>query len=145
MSWAQTIIGLVAAIATVVAAVAAVKAVVAARETISVAERTAKIADAAARADERDRLRARIVRVGEIVEQIFWAAHKEQPDWMAARNRLRHALVGLTDRLPVCAELPNVASTPGQAVAAASRARDEVEGVLHRLEGGLDQMDGSSG
>jgi hypothetical protein len=90
---------------------------------------------------ELDRLRHRVERVGEIVEDLFWSANRKVIDaqstgpsvqWMADRNRLGVALVGVTDRLPECAKLLN-ASTAADAFRTASVARQEVLAELDRL------------
>lgn len=88
---------------------------------------------------EYDRERRRLVRVGEIVEDLFWAAELAgrggqvaAGNWMSQRNVLRHALVGLHSRLPAAVDILNSA-TPDQAFGAASQARQEVEHELDRL------------
>jgi hypothetical protein len=89
------------------------QAVEAAREAIELTDAARREAEAArrdaeaARSDaERDRQRHRLVRVGEIVEDVFWTAEQDlkynpaTDGWYDPRNRLRHALVGLTEALP---------------------------------------------
>jgi hypothetical protein len=97
--------------------------------------------DAAAdrREEEYDRERRRLERVGQMVEDLFWAADLARRggqvaagNWMSQRNVLRHALVGLHSRLPAAAELLNSA-TPDQAFGPASQARQEVERELDKL------------
>jgi hypothetical protein len=89
---------------------------------------------------ERDRLRRRVERVGEIVEDLFWQADLERRgapsggSWMAHRNLLRHAMVGLAHQLPRTAEVLNSA-TADQAFGQASQARTEIELELGRLAG----------
>jgi hypothetical protein len=103
------------------------------------AQATATIADAARHADERDRLRRQYERIGDLVEGVFFAAEgvpnlrTVNAFWMEARNRLRHALVGLHDRLPKCVEVLG-ASSADQALRAASDARGEVEKRLRELD-----------
>jgi hypothetical protein len=108
------------------------------------AERRAAAADrsqAAAdrRSEERDRKRRRLERVGELVEDLFWAADlarrggKVAADtWMSQRNLLGHALVGLQNCLPESVSLVNC-TTVGQAFETASRARQEVQRELDKL------------
>jgi hypothetical protein len=87
----------------------------------------------------------RVEQVGEIVEDLFWRAYRDPlrflvtitPDtpnperdptqgaWVADRNRLGVALVGVADLLPTCAEIPNAAS-PQAAYQMATDARQEV-------------------
>ena len=86
------------------------------------------------REEERDRQRRRVERVGEMTEDLFWAAstarfdplHVANKQWLERRNLLRHALVGLHDRLPRTIEILNCA-TADQAYGAASQAREEIE------------------
>jgi hypothetical protein len=65
------------------------------------------------------------------------AQELEARSWMAARNRLSQALVGLRGRLPQCAALLHRAKMPDQAIAHASMARTEVETELKYLHGEL--------
>jgi hypothetical protein len=89
---------------------------------------------------EYDRERRRLERVGQMVEDLFWAADLARrggqvaaASWMSQRNVLRHVLVGLHNRLPAAADLLNSAS-PDQAFGPASRARQEIERELEKLE-----------
>ena len=91
------------------------------------------------REEEYDRERRRLERVGEIVEDLFWAADLARRGgqvamggWMSQRNMLSQALVGLRSRLPTTARILNSA-TPDQAFADASAARQEVERELDQL------------
>jgi len=150
---AETVLVAIGDMAAAVAAGAAVwsvrvakQAVIAARETIELteaarldAEAARRDAEAARRDAERDRRRHRLVRLGETVEDVFWVAKQDQnynpatDGWRAPANRLRHALVGLTEELPLCVAVVN-AGADHLAMAAASKARDEVEQTLRRLE-----------
>jgi hypothetical protein len=56
----------------------------------------------------------------------------EPTGWMSYRNLLRHALVGLHERLPEAASILNCA-TSGQAFRVASLARGEIERGLSKL------------
>lgn len=91
------------------------------------------------REDEYDRERRRLERVGEIIEELFWAAdlaskggHMATDNWMSQRNLLRHALIGLHSRLPVAANILNCA-TAVSAYGFASQGRREIETELNRL------------
>ena len=82
-------------------------------------------AEADRKLEERDRHRRRIERVGELVEEVFWAADPDRGTMSAyhnARNRLSQALVGLQAELPQCAAIQTMRS-PEAARAAASLAR----------------------
>jgi hypothetical protein len=91
---------------------------------------------------EQQRLARRVERVGEIVEELFWRANEDRTfetdpkHWMDSRNRLRHAIVGLRDRLPRSTEVLN-AATAVDAFGQASQARNEVEIQLKYLYGEL--------
>jgi hypothetical protein len=85
---------------------------------------------------EYDRERRRLERVGQMVEDLFWAADLARQggqvaaaSWTSQRNVLRHVLVGLHNRLPAVADLLNSAS-PDQAFGPASQARQEIEREL---------------
>jgi len=157
--WVQLVLGLIAAGATVAAAWYArdaarfgKSAVEAANRTVELSEQalatareTAELTERARRQDEHDRRRRRLERIGELVEKIFWESGQSAsgPDrWQAPRNELRHALVGLRERLPACVEVVN--ASPAQAFSAASRARDEVETALREVDAGLSQGDGET-
>ncbi len=111
-------------ISTLAAAVAAVAAVVA----LWFAWQTVRDA----RAERRYR---RVERVGRIVEDLYTKASLVGTDrWAADRNRLGHALVGLTGRLPKCAALLRaMPETSQDATQLVSAARDEVRAELERL------------
>lgn len=96
-------------------------------------------AEADRRAEEYDRDRRRLERVGEIVEDLFWATQLAAQggkvadnQWMAQRNLLRHALVGLHDRLPAAANILNCAMS-SQATETSVMARNEVERELGKV------------
>jgi hypothetical protein len=121
----------------VAAAVTVVVAVIGlwfAKEAAEAARDTVSLAEASRRADERDRLRRRIDRVGDLAEEVFFQAIHGSPDnWMIPRNRLRGALIGMRERLPVTTRLVDTAMTADQAAANAKDARQEVEGELTKL------------
>jgi hypothetical protein len=99
-----------------------------------------RIAAADRREAEYDRERRRLKRVGEVVEDLFWAAElvrqgggkAANDQWMSQRNLPRHALVGLHSRLPQEVSILNYA-TGDQAMGPASQARQEIERELDRL------------
>lgn len=160
MALADTILAVIGAIAALATVWLAYLALGKARETLeeaktasldaeqaaedAAAERRAAAEDrrqAAAdrREAEYDRERRRIERVGQMIEDLFWAADLARRggqvaagNWMSQRNVLRHALVGFHGRLPAAAELLNSA-TPDQAFGPASQARNEVERALDEL------------
>jgi hypothetical protein len=104
----------------------------------------AKFAESQQRWEQEQLLAERVERVGEIVEDIFWIAdedrelEKDPRRWWPLRNRLAHAMVGLSDRLPKCAELLNQ-HLSGQAFGVASQARNQVEIELKYLRHELDR------
>jgi hypothetical protein len=143
----NTILAAISAVAAAVAAVCAVLALRKASDTINVARRAqedaaqaAKDAAADRREAERERDRHRIEHVGEIVEAIASASRDHLDGRVVVhRNRLRHALVGLHERLPVCVKLLDEVKSPDQVDRYVSNARTEVEYVLEHLNGGLAQ------
>lgn len=121
------------------------------------AEEDRRQAAADRREEERDRQRRRVERIGEIVEDLFWAANDDQKNtqaaisrgdislgaasstdayssWIAHRNLLRHAMVGLANQLPDTTEILN-SDSAYHAFRAAGGARREVELELRRLNG----------
>ena len=121
----------IAAVATVIVATIGLyfawKATKAAKDTV-------EIADKARRADEHDRLVRRLERVGELVEEVHHQALVGSPDyWQKHRNRLRQAVVGLRDQLPLTVQLVDTAITVDQARADAAGARQEIDTELEKL------------
>jgi hypothetical protein len=131
----DTFFSAVAAAGAAFATVASVYGIKLAAQNLQAANETVVLAAESRLDSERDRRRHRLERVGELVEEAFWLANDmtRPKGWMPARNRLRQALVGLTDELPLCAGILD-ASISEQAIAAASSARDEIEMALRRLE-----------
>jgi hypothetical protein len=153
----DAVLVLIGDVAALLAAGAALVALVYARETVGEAKAARQDADRAARdaaadrhraaedaaADRREAEYARTIRwverVGEIVEDLFWSAGVgaltggHGPNrWMADRNRLGVALVGLSERLPKCAAILN-AATERLALDGATEGRQEVLLELDRL------------
>jgi hypothetical protein len=149
--WVQVVLGVIAAGATAAAAwyardaarfgqkaaEAAHRALELTEQTLATARETVQLTERARREDEGDRQRRRLERIGELVEVIFWESNDQTasgPDrWQAARNELRHALVGLHKQLPQCVDVVNLSSSAKQAFAMASRARSEVEQALREV------------
>jgi hypothetical protein len=146
MALANTILTALTAFAALATVWLAYLAFSKARETVDEARAARREAAEAAvqaaadrRSEEHDRQRRRLEHVGELVEDLFWAADlarrggKVAPDtWISQRNRLGHALVGLHDRLPAATSLLDSA-TVGQAFGPATRARNEIERELGTL------------
>jgi hypothetical protein len=119
----------------------------------SVAAVAALLAIREARADRRESEHARLVRrverAGEIVEELIWKAKADSEPtgpggttWIAPLHRLRQAIVGLRDRLPLCVVLVDKADTAQQAYDYAIAARSEIESDLQRLQDELIQPSG---
>lgn len=92
----------------------------------------------------------RVLTVGQIVEDMFWAiqtfreqgakaADVPQEIWMPQRNGLRHRLVGLKAALPSCQGIID-AGTAYQAFEDCVHSRNEVEVELRRIDGALDDL-----
>jgi hypothetical protein len=92
----------------------------------------------------------RVLAVGQILENMFWAIQTfreqgasaaEVPNeiWMPLRNGLRHRLVGLKVALPSCESILN-AGTAYQAFEGCVHGRNEVEAELRRIGGALDLL-----
>jgi hypothetical protein len=130
MIWIQLVISLVSALAALAAAWYARQAVEAARQTVALTTRQRQ-------AEELERQRRRLERIGELVEAIFGEASElvsvegvpRWQGWMGPRNELRQALVGLKDELPRCDEL-SYARNESEAYKFASGARVEVQMLL---------------
>ncbi len=123
-----------AVIATIAAAVGAIAACVA----VYLVNQAIRDNSAERRTVECDRDRHRIERVGELVEDVYMAAHRDQlstppgDSWKEPCDRLRHAMVGLKNRLPQCADIL-MAEDAAMAEDDARRARPHVEAELNRL------------
>jgi hypothetical protein len=92
----------------------------------------------------------RVLTVGQLVEDIFWAiqafreagtevANVPKEIWMPQRNGLRHRLVGLMTALPSCQNIVD-AGTAYQAFEGCVRTRNEVERELQRIDRALDDL-----
>jgi hypothetical protein len=90
---------------------------------------------------ESGRLRDRLERVGNTVEDLFWVVRDAPANgnpgvlWAEPRNRLRTLLIGLEDRLPSAAQIVNQ-GTALQAFYLIPQARIEIEAELRRLADG---------
>ncbi len=137
---ADTIIAAIGSAAALFAALFAYLALGKASETVREAkaarldaEQAARDAAADRREAERDRRYRRVERVGELVEDLYRKSYSVGTDiWATDRNRLGHALVGLTDQLPRCAALMH-AETPVEAAQMITDGREEVRQELERL------------
>lgn len=107
---------------------------------------------AAARAQEAllERRYERVLTVGQLVEDMFWAiqtfrqngtetADVPKETWMPQRNGLRHRLVGLKTALPSCQRITD-AGTAHQAFEGCVLSRNEVEIELQRIDRALDDL-----
>jgi hypothetical protein len=92
----------------------------------------------------------RVLTVGQLVEDMFWAIHAFQEKgtdladipkeiWMPQRNALRHRLVGLKAALPSCQRIVD-AGTAYQAFEGCVLSRNEVERELQRIDRVLDEI-----
>ena len=108
------------------------------RSTVEAARRTIQIAEASRRSAERAAIRARVERVGTLVQQIVDVSIVESGrDELspAARGRcqvLGQSIVGLKKLLPRSAALVHTATT-GDLQSRAADAQVEIDGVLERL------------
>jgi len=120
---------------------------------IAAAERDRAASElAAAHAQEAflERQYERVLTVGQLVEDMFWAiqafrqmgtgvADVPREIWMPQRNALRHRLVGLKSALPSCQRIVD-AGTAYQAFDGCVLSRNEVEIELQRIDGALDDL-----
>jgi flagellar biosynthesis GTPase FlhF len=92
----------------------------------------------------------RVLTVGQLVEDMFWAIQTFQENgaefadvpkevWMPQRNGLRHRLVGLKAALPSCQRIVD-AGTAYQAFEGCVLSRNEVERELQRIDRALDEI-----
>jgi hypothetical protein len=107
---------------------------------------------AAAHAQEAflERQYERVMTVGQLVEDMFWAiqtfrengadvANVPKDIWMPERNALRHRLVGLKAALPSCQRIVD-AGTAYQAFEGCVLSRNEVEVELQRIDRALEDL-----
>jgi len=135
-------------VAALVAAVAAASGLLyarasahAARDATVAAERAADLALVSRQSAERARLRHRVERVGELIQEVCFSSQTETGiDGLSPRTRaqcdvLNQAVIGLEDLLPKSAELC-LARSPAELQERADKARAEVAAVLMQLQGG---------
>jgi hypothetical protein len=102
------------------------------------AQRSARISEVSRRASERARLRFRVERVGELVQDIFMAALNDpgvdhlSPLTQGQCQVLDRAVIGLKDVLPKSVEV-SLATSPGELTERADSARLEIDRVLGGL------------
>jgi hypothetical protein len=125
-------------LAVIVAAVTVIVTVWYARKTVA-ARATIRVAKAARLADERDRLRQRLERIGDILIDLHLAAQGMGGDaapadswWRIPRERLERAMVGLPG-LPGCFRVVR-ARTAVEALDCLHDAEREIEMRLRRLD-----------
>jgi hypothetical protein len=89
-----------------------------------------------------ERLADRYVRIGSVVESIFWAAYNEREapsEWQHLRNRLSVLMVGITQELPRCADVRN-ASSRQDAQSKAGAARGEADIAIERVHSEMAEL-----
>jgi len=128
----------VAAGASVVAVKQSKSAGKAARDTVQLAADTLRETELARRDAERDHLRRRLERAGELLEAILHSSADEGHSnaWTRPRNELSAAIVGLRDILPICTRICDEAVTRSTAQPLVGDARNEIEARLRGLESG---------
>ncbi len=110
----------------------------AAREAAAAARRSVEIAERSRQAVARARLRLRVERVGELVQEIMWTSHTARgTDGLSLRSQaqcrvLDQAVIGLKDLLPKSAQVGQARSSAELADRAAV-ASLEIDGVLKKL------------
>jgi hypothetical protein len=124
------------------------------RRALGAAERDQAAAERAVARDQEaflERQYERVLAVGQLVEEMFWAIEQYREKggvaaadvpkeiWMPQRNGLRHRLVGLKAALPSCEQIID-AGTAYQAFEGCVHSRNEVEVELHRIESALDEL-----
>lgn len=112
----------------------------AAHDATAAAERAAQLAFVSRQSAERARLRHRVERVGELVQEVSFSSQMDSEfDGLAPRTRaqcdvLNQAVIGLEDILPKSADLCRAGSS-AELQARADQARAEIARVLTTLEG----------
>jgi hypothetical protein len=110
----------------------------AARHAEEAARRAVELAQRSRQAADRARLRQRVERVGELVQAIATSSQADpNTEQVSPRTRsqctiLNRAVIGLRDILPLSAELCR-AGSPGELMARAGNAGEEIDGVLTKL------------
>jgi hypothetical protein len=128
----------IAAVAAAIALFYAREAAHAGRDAVAAARRTMELADLSRRAAERARLRQRVERVGELVQEILMSSLFDPGiDGLSPRTRgqcnvLNQAVIGLKELLPKSAAVSS-ATSPVELQRRAGLARVEVDAVLARL------------
>jgi len=132
-------------VAVAVAAVAAAVAVGyarasshAAQDAVQAARRTVEVVEISRQAAERARVRHRVERVGELIQEIFISSTLEsEVDVLSLRTQgqchaLSQAVIGLKELLPKSTEVC-LAASPAEVQRRASKARLEIDRVLVRM------------
>jgi len=130
----------VAAIAAVSGLLYARASVRAARDATAAAQRAAQLAFVSRQSAERARLRHRVERVGELVQEVAFSSHVDtEGDGLSPRTRaqcdvLNQAVIGLENILPTSVQLCRARSS-AELQERADKARAEIARVLAGLEG----------
>lgn len=110
------------------------------RDAVAAARRTLELAEVSRQAAERARLRQRVERIGQLVQEIWVSSQDESsvngrsPATRARCNLLGQAMVGLKDLLPRSGEVCS-ATSPDELRNRAEKARVEIDRVLTRITG----------
>jgi hypothetical protein len=129
-------------------AVAELQSIVTALGAAAAAQReAAQLATAQVQEAFLERQHERVLRVGQLVDEMFWAiAPYSHPGdavpkdiWMPQRNELRHLLIGLKSPLPSCQRIID-AGTAFQAHENCVTARTEIEVELQRIDSALERL-----
>lgn len=130
----------VAAVAAAVGLFYARASAQAARDAMAAAQRAADVAVLSRRSAERARLRYRVERVGELVQELYFSSQVDPSvDALSERTRaqckvLNQAVIGLKNTLPKSFEVC-LARSPDELRERASNARVEIDRVLVGLAG----------
>ena len=128
----------VAAVAAVTAAFYARASVRAAGDAVAAAQHSTRISEVSRRASERARLRFRVERVGELVQDIFTASLADpgvdqlSPLTQGQCQVLSRAVIGMKDVLPKSVEV-SLTTTPSELTVLAESAQAEIDQVLRGL------------
>jgi hypothetical protein len=120
------------------------KIVTALGEVATAQNQAAQLARAQAQEAFLARQHERVLKVGRLVDEMFWAINPYRPGdevpkhiWMPQRNELRHLLIGLKSPLPSCQKIID-AGTAFQAYESCVSVRTEVEVELQRIDSALE-------
>ena len=129
----------VSAVAACGATVAALFGLVFARRTVSEAGETVRLAQSQLNQDERARLRAQLIRLGVLVEQIHSSVNFRGPtftghEWEWDRNQIRGELIGIPKQFDLSdLEKISLARQMSEAADQIATARQQIENALNEL------------